>query len=139
MGGHNLIRNKLIRLIGLVIVVIIIVGLCFVHRILPQDNGNYSINDYTIHIEYGFKPEQQYDEIQNYWDAYAVAQKVIKSRFPESNLSIFNPYYKRVIYYDTNSDTWLVYVLPHDVDVLGGAYACIISSNGTVISCWGEE
>ena len=46
------------------------------------------------------------------------------------------------IFYDIHSVTWLVYACSETLNenyfIEGGAYACIISSDGMVIACWGE-
>ena len=138
-------RNHWTKIIVSILLIISFVALSiYAIRIFPKDGGSYCINDYARQIEIGFKPDQKYHEIKNYWSAYKIAQEVILNRFPESELTLFTPYYKRTVYFDSQSSTWFVYVSPYDpwtfgddVWILGGEYGCILSSDGTVISCWG--
>lgn len=133
--------TKRIKIIAFTVLLALFVILCaclymYALRILPEDGGAYSIDDYARQIEIGYKNDQQYPKITNRWDAYKIAQEIIVTRFPESELTLFDTYYKRIVYFDPQSDTWFVYVGPNDNDVCDGDYGCILNSNGTLISCW---
>lgn len=118
-------------------------------NITPQFKGSYSIGNFENEIlEFGSYNYEKYDDIDNYWDAYSVAKDAISKRFPEGIFSEvrFDFYDLSVnrcdVYYDAQSNTWQVYAYPQSLSkrvmIFGGAYRCIISSDGTVIACWGE-
>ena len=134
---HIKLRNKLkfivLFLTLIVVVVSIIIGLII--KILPKYEGEYNIDDYARRIEMGYKSSQTYPPIKSQYDACEIACVVLNEAYPEKNLSLFDLYYKKKVYYDQHSDTWLVWFSP-PVDVLDGGFTCIISSDGTVISCW---
>ena len=121
----------------------------YMRVIFPTYKGSYSIADYEELIkEFSYDYEKKYDAVNNYWDAYFIAKKEISERFPEGifaekRFDFSTPLENKCdVYYDMQSDTWRVYAYPEslsdNVMICGGAYACIISSDGTVIACWGE-
>lgn len=133
--------TKRIKIIVFTALLVLFVILCvclymYALRILPKDGGTYSIDDYARQIEIGYKNDQQYPKIANRWDAYKIAQEIIVTCFPESELTSFDTYFERTVYFDPQSDTWFIYVAPYDIYVHGDEYGCILNSNGTLISCW---
>ena len=116
-------------------------------HITPNFNGSYSIKNYESQI-IEFASDNKYESVENYRDAYSIAKKEISARFPagifhKTRFDFSAPSESRCdVYYDEQSDTWLVYAYPKelndDIIIFGGAYYCIVSSNGTVLACWGE-
>ena len=118
--------------------------------IVPTYQGPYRIEKYQYGIEVGsYEQEKKYDiVVDNYWDAYFIGKKEISERYPNRFFghSRYNfkgqLEYRCDVFYDSNSHTWLVHAhkesLNNSYYVMGGAYGCIISSDGTVIACWGE-
>lgn len=131
-------RSKLIKITIAIVILCLLVSLVwFVIRIAPYNMGNYTMEHYTIYFDKNFHPEyKQYDEIQDYKDAYNIALDVIDDVCPTSDFTRFNTWYKREVYYDSQSDTWFVHAFPWDNDFLDGEYGVIISTDGTVVGCF---
>lgn len=146
-----MIRQKKKHIIVAFVVCIVLVLLMFfvVFRLVyitPNSNGSYSIKDYESQI-IQFGSDNKYESVENYRDAYSIAKKEISARFPsgifhKTRFDFSAPSENRCdVYYDEQSDTWLVYAYPKalndDIVIFGGAYYCIVSSDGTVLACWG--
>ena len=137
------IKRKHVKITAICVVTILIAVpiVFYVVRTFPRYKGAYSIADYEYGIEIGsYEYEKKYDDVEHYWNAYSIAKTEISERFPNGSFSPFDIEYKREIYYDSQSDTWLVYVYPESLNknimILDGGYCCIVSSDGTVIACW---
>ena len=131
------ITKKIVLIVIVILLIIAIFNLyLYAVRILPQDGGSYCISDYSHLIEIGYKTDKKYPKLKNRWDACKLGQQIILEFFPESNLTFFTTEYFRTVYYDAQSDTWFVYVGLSDSSVSGGDYGCILSSEGSLISCW---
>ena len=138
-------------IIGIILLLSITLNAIQILMILPTYKGFYTMENYQYGIEVGsYEHEKKYDVvIDNYWDAYSVGKKAISERFPKGVFAHTRFNFKEQtenrceIFYDMHSDTWLVYAyteaLNKSYSIEGGAYACIISSDGTVIACWGES
>ena len=148
-------KGKRIKLIvnclcGMLLLLSISLNLLQILVILPTYSGSYLIETYQYEIEVGsYEQEKKYDVvIDNYWDAYFIGRKEISERFPDgvfanTRFDVRKQTEHRCdVFYDMHSDTWLVYAhaepLSNKFIIFGGAYGCIISSDGTVIACWGE-
>ena len=130
----------------IVLTLLISFAVFYIVNITPHYKGGYTIKDYDFEIiEFG--SDNKYEAIENYWDAYLIAKKEISERFPDGifNKNRFNfsnlSENRCDVYYDTQSDTWLVCAYPQSLSkyivTFGGAYYCIVSSNGEVLACWG--
>ena len=131
-------RAKLIKIISAIVILCLLVSLVwFVIRIAPYNMGTYTMEHYTIYFDpNSHRQYEKYDEIQDYKDAYKIALDVIQDVFSESDVTPFSIWHKREVYYDPNSDTWLVYISNWSTDFLDGDYGVIISTDGTVIGCF---
>ena len=137
--------------IGILLLLSVALNAIQILAVLPTYRGGYTIEEYQYGIKVGsYEHEKKYDVvIDNYWDAYSVGKKAISERFPKGVFAHTRFNFKEQtenrceIFYDMHSDTWLVYAyteaLNKSYSIEGGAYACIISSDGTVIACWGES
>ena len=148
-------KGKRIKLIvnclfGILLLLSVALNAIQILAVLPTYRGFYTIEKYQYGIEAGpYEQEKKYDVvIDNYWDAYFIGRKEISERFPDgvfanTRFDVREQTENRCeIFYDMHSDTWLVYAYTEALNksyfIEGGAYRCIISSDGTVIACWGE-
>ena len=138
-GGLSMTHKKLKRLVVTSLLVLLIATLVvcvvIVTKTLPKYKGEYDIRHYTDRINVGYKPDHKYEEIKNFYDAFEVAEDVMMARYQKNAVWRFDLGYQREVFFDPNTDTWLVYISPVG-DVLDGGYSCIVSSDGIVISCW---
>lgn len=106
---------------------------------VPED-GIFYVQDYESGLEVGFKPEGNWGRIDNRYKAYFVGIQTIHDCFPETiRYYFYGIGAERELYFDEQSDMWLLIVSFADENMLDGGYGCIMTSSGDIVSCWGGE
>ena len=132
---HKKLKRLVVTSLLVLLIATLVVCVVIVTKTLPKYKGEYDIRHYTDRINVGYKPDHKYEEIKNFYDAFEVAEDVMMARYQKNAVWRFDLGYQREVFFDPNTDTWLVYISPVG-DVLDGGYSCIVSSDGIVISCW---
>ena len=114
-------------------------GLYFVCT-TPFDDGSFELSDYSDFIDDpNFQHDKNYGEITDYKTAAKIGKEIFAERFEESKSSLFSWRGCAVTYDDTNK-AWFINTFPiSPIPVFGGGFCAIVSSNGNVITVWGEK
>ncbi len=111
--------------------------ICFLPDI--TDCGSFSLQTYSEELQTdGFMSDKNYDKIDNYREAAKCAETLLKEDFDSLSLNK----YRTEVYFDEESEVWLVYYTLKSIYVyneLSADYYVILSTNGDVIARWGVK
>lgn len=126
-------------IISAYVISIIMLILSIIYFNLDSDNTlkSFSVNDYTEYIqEYNNSEENITDEIKNEIEAQTTAEALFVKTYGQKVLKEkpFN------VFYDCESDTWLIRGTFHGgLDEVGGVANLIVNSKGEVKALWHEK
>lgn len=139
-GKNNMLnRKRLLKYFIFFVTVILLIAtavLIYVIKVtFPKNKGLCSVEKYSEYLEIPkTSPVQPSGRINNYYEAYIAAEKVLKKAYPCANLTRLSTYFDREVSYDPDFDVWFVYVFPRGDNILDGDMMCFLSSDGTVIT-----
>jgi hypothetical protein len=128
-------------LIGISVILLIAIIFFAGYFILttPKDSGDFSVNEYQENIEnVHFKTDKNYGVITDYKSAAKAGKQAILDRFEDSAGGLFE-WMGCDVRYDEKNNAYCVYTYHVNPLVMGGVYAVILQSDGTVLAIWGEK
>lgn len=138
-------NNKKRRITIIILIIACVLGIAVFlaynsHNI--KDCGAFSLQTYSDELQTdGFISDKKYGEIQNYREAAECAKLLLKEDYSSLNEKKLNKY-RLEVYFDEESDVWLVYFTLKSMyvyNVLAADYYVIISADGDVIARWGVK
>ena len=137
-------KHTAIKMLVLVLIAFCIIGITFLLVcIFPDiDNcGAFSLETYSEELQTdGFMSDKEFDEIGDYLEAAKCAEILLKEDFSLTSSKLKK--YRAYVYFDEESDAWLVFFTLKSIYVyneLSADYYVIISANGDVIARWGVK
>lgn len=138
------VKKLKIMICVLILVIACIVGfavlsICNSHRI--NDCGAFSLQTYADELQTdSFMSDKKYDKINNYRDAAKCAGALLQDDYSLNSVRLSK--YRTEVYFDEESNAWLVYFTLKPIYVyneLAADYYVIISANGDIIARWGVK